>query len=305
MFGKITLPCVFVCLLTQLCAQMPNDGLFMNKGQLCTMIQYNHNSWTEYWEGENKRSNSNLGAFTNQNVMWMSAWGIQDNLNLMAALPYIWTSARDTYLDGQRGFQDLSVWLKWQPYQLESGAGKLKLQLTGGLSTPVSNYPSDYLPFSIGLHSRSASLRGIVHFETKWGMYATAQAGHTWRGSTTIDRDSYLYNYQLYHSDKVPVPNFYDATARLGFLNKFLQAEVSYDRFACLDGDNIRYNDMPFPANKMEASSIGGFVKYWFTSRLAVSAGANTVLNGKNVGQSTGFNGAFFFLINTSKKSDK
>ncbi len=287
-------------------AQSPTDGLMMPKNQLCILGQYSHSSWDEYWEGTNKRSNSNLGTFTNQNVMLMANYGITDNLNVMAGLPYIWTNS-DSYLEGQSGIQDLSLWVKYQPYKTALAGGEFKVQATGGVSFPVSAYVPDFLPFSIGIQSKTASLRGILNYAHGSGFYATAQAGHTWRSNVTIDRDSYIFDNQLYYTDEVPVPNVFDATGRLGFINKKLQAEITLDYFSGISGDDIRYNDAPFPTNKMQATTAGVFAKYFIWRGLAVHASYGQVLSGRNVGQSTMFAGGFtyFFTAGGSQEAEK
>lgn len=277
-------------------AQMPNDGLMMPKRNWCTLVQYTQSSWDEYWEGANKRTNSNLGTFTGRNVMLMTNYGITDKLNVMAGVPYVWTGS-DSYLEGQSGLQDLSVFLKYQPFQTSLAGGEFKVQVTGGASIPVTDYVPDFLPFSIGLQSKTASLRGILNYTHGSGIYLTVQAGHTWRSNTTIDRDSYIFENELYYSDEVPVPNVLDATGRLGFISKKFQAEVNFDYFSCLSGDDIRYNDMPFPSNKMQASTAGIFAKYFVWRGLAVQASYGQVLAGRNAGQGTVIAGGFTYFF--------
>ena len=278
-------------------AQSPTDGLLMQKRQWCTLLQYNQGEWSNYWEGTNKRSNSNLGTVTNQNVLLMSAYGITNKLNLMAALPWVKTGSTVSYLQGQKGLQDVALWLKWQPYQLKLGSSELRFQTTGGVSTPASDYFADFLPFSIGLKCRTASLRAIAHFTTAKGFYSTVQAGHSWRSGVKLNRDAYLYNGELIYSDEVPVPNFFDATLRVGILKTKFQAELWADRGACIGGDDIRYNDGPMLTNKMQATTAGAWFKYWIVKQLAVSVGGSYVLQGRNMGQSTALNGGVFYLI--------
>lgn len=287
-----------------LSAQTPNDGIMMPERNWCNVLQYSHSSWDNYWEGATKRTNENIGTITTQSAMLMSNYGISDHLNILAGLPYVWTDSDISYLNGQKNIQDLSVWLKYQVYghTFQSGSA-FKAFATGGLSTPVSNYVPDFLPFSIGLQSKTASLRGILHFSLKNGLYATAQGGHTWRSDMTTDREAYLFHDELIYSNEVPVPNMVDASGRLGFLNKKIQAELWYEYFTGLSGDDIRYNDMPFPSNKMRAASAGFFAKYYF-GHLAVSASASQVLSGRNVGQGTTVTGGIFYFFAFSKKTN-
>ena len=95
-------------------AQTPNDGIMMPERNWCNMLQYSNSSWDEYWEGPTRRSNANIGTITTQSVMLMTNYGISDRLNVLAGVPYVWTASDVSYLDGQSGVQDLSVWLKYQ-----------------------------------------------------------------------------------------------------------------------------------------------------------------------------------------------
>jgi hypothetical protein len=283
-------------------AQTPNDGLMMARHNWCSMLQYSHSSWNEYWEGTDRRVNANIGTVSTQSVMLMTNYGISDRLNVLAAVPYIRTDSDVSYLNGQSGVQDLSVWVKFQPLEHYFSTSVFRLQVTGGLSTPVSKYVPDFQPFSIGLQSKTASLRAILHYKMDKGWYATAQAGHTWRSNAICDRDAFLYHNELIYSNEAPVPNMVDATGRLGFITDKIQAEVNYEYFTGLTGDDIRYNDAPFVTNKMQASSVGAFVKYHF-GPLALQAGASQVFSGRNVGRSTTYSGAVFYIFQLPKKA--
>lgn len=286
-------------------AQSPTDGLMMKRGQLCNLLQYQHSSWKEYWEGEKLRENQNLGTVTTQSVMLMSALGITSRLNVMAALPFIWTGTSASYLAGQNGIQDLNLWLKWRAYDFKMGSASWSLFGTGGFSTPLSNYVPDFLPLSIGMQSTNFSGRIIVYGKMPTGWYATAQGGYTWRSNIRIDRDAYLANGQYYYTNEVDLPNVMDATLRIGYLNTKVQAEVLVDRFQALKGDDIRYNDAPFPTNRMEGTSMGAMVKYWFTPRWAVQAAGSRVIAGRNIGQSNIFSGGVFYLLQAFDREKK
>jgi hypothetical protein len=286
-------------------AQTPTDGLMMPQGQLCILGQYSNSSWENYWEGENKRSNLNLGTFSAQSAMLMGNYGITKNLNVMLGLPYIWTGADVSYITGQKGLQDLSFFVKYQALELEVAGGEFKVQATGGLSTPVSNYTPDLLPFSIGLHSQTASLRAVLNYTADFGLYVTAQAGHTWRTSTILDHNAYIFDNTLIYSDEMPVPNVFDYSARLGFIKPRYQAEIWYDAFTGLSGDDIRYNEMPQASNKMAAGQVGVFGKYFLTKRFALLASVGQVLTGRNVGESLSWTAGATYFLDINKKGDE
>ena len=285
-------------------SQMPTDGLMMPEGQLCVLGQYSNSHWNEYWEGKNLRTNANLGTMTTQSGLVMGNYGIKSNFNVMLGLPYVWTSSSDSYLAGQHGFQDLAVFLKYQALEKTALNGAFKVQATGGLSTPITNYPGDFLPFSIGVHCKTASLRAIVNYTANMGLYVTAQAGHTWRSSVTLDRDSYIFDNELVYSDEMPVPNVMDYSARLGFIKPRFQTEIWYDAFPCLSGDDIRYNEGPQASNQMAAAQVGWFGKGFITKQWALQLSLSQVLNGRNAGKSLTINAGTTYLFTLHSKAE-
>ncbi|MBN8678591.1 MAG: hypothetical protein J0M29_10225 [Chitinophagales bacterium] len=304
MFKKISTLLLGLTAGLSLSAQSPTDGLMMPQGQLCILGQYTNSQWENYWQGETKRSNSNLGKVSTQSAMLMANYGITSNLNVMLGLPYVWTGSTKSYITGQKGLQDLSLFLKYQILEREALGGAFKIQTTGGLSTPVSNYTNDLMPFSIGVHSKTASLRGIVNYTANFGLYVTAEVGHTWRSNVTVDRDSYLFHDELVESDEMPVPNVLDYSARIGYIKSRLQAEVWYDAFTGLTGDDIRYNEAPQATNKMAAGQVGVFAKYFITKRFAPLASVSQVLSGRNAGESLTWAAGFTYFMDVNKKAE-
>jgi len=296
---------MFLLLCRTAAAQTPTDGLMMPQGQLCILGQYSNSKWENYWQGETKRSNLNLGELTTQSALLMGNYGITKDLNVMIGVPYVWTSSDVSYITGQKGLQDLSVFVKYQALELEAAGGAFKLQATGGLSTPVSNYTPDLLPFSIGLHSKTASLRAVLNYTADFGLYVTAQAGHTWRSNTTIDHNAYIFDNKLIYSDEMPVPNVFDYSARLGFIKPRYQAEVWYDAFTGLSGDDIRYNEAPQASNKMAAGQAGVFGKYFITKRLGLLAAVSKVLSGRNVGEALTWTAGATYFLDINKKGEE
>jgi Putative MetA-pathway of phenol degradation len=293
---KIAFFCLLLGSLTA-SAQTPTDGLMMKKGENCSVLAYSNSTWENYWEGEKKRSNTNLGKFTAENVMFMSALGITDKLNVIIGLPYVRTSASVSYLAGQQGVQDFSLWLKYQLWKKESNTGTLRLFATGGASMPTNNYVADFLPFSIGMQSKTASGRLILNYN-KSGFYINTQFGATLRSKTTVDRNSFIFANKLYQSDVMPVPNVVDGSLTFGFVNTRFQTFISVDKSDCLSGDDIRYNDAPILTNKMASTSVNWFGKVNIR-KLSIIASAGRVLNGRNVGEATSFGAgvAYFFQV--------
>ena len=67
----------------------------------------------EYWEGPLKRSNDNVGTITTQVNTWYVNYGLSNRLNVIGAVPYVWTRASKGVLHGIDGWQDLTLAAKY------------------------------------------------------------------------------------------------------------------------------------------------------------------------------------------------
>lgn len=287
---------VAICFSLSAMAQMPNDAIYMSKGQVCVATMYTNSSWKEYWENTLKRENLNIGTHTMQSVMVMPAIGVSNRLNVMLALPYVWTQTSAGNLMGQKGLQDLSGWLKWKMVNVKG------FTLNGllGASIPVSKYVPDFLPMSIGLQCRTVSARILPSYQHKSGAYITGHWTYSWRSNIHVDRDAYQADDRVYNTTEVSVPNATDWGARVGILKRKWQTEVFVENFSCVNGDNIRRNDMPFPTNNMEATTVGWYGKLQ-PKALGMNARVSYVTNGLNMGQSTSIMVGVLYLFNFKK----
>jgi hypothetical protein len=283
-------------------AQTDIDGLIMQKNFFCVGPTAGYSSWKKYWEGSLKRENLNLGTVSATNLMIMGNYGVTNKLNLLFGLPYIKTKASAGNLKGQKGLQDLSLFAKWVAQEQKLGKGNLKVILIGGYSTPVSNYSADLLPLSIGMRSKTAMARLMFDYEIgDW--FATVSGTYNFRNNITIDRESY-YTTEMHYTDEVKMPDATYFNFRAGYRSSTWIIEAIADQWTTLGGFDITRNNMPFPSNKMNATKIGLHVKYDtdFVNGLSFVADANTTVAGRNVGQSTGFGGGIFYILDFSKK---
>jgi len=301
---KYTLLIFQLCLISvsSVFAQTDNDAIMMNKSQWCSGAVYMHSQWTNYWEGTLKRNNLNMGTVTTQSVMLMSNYGITDKLNIMAGVPYVWTHASAGTLHGLSGFQDASLFIKWEPVTVSLGNGKFSVFAVGGFSTPASNYDRSFLPMSIGLGTTNLMGRLIAYYK-KGIFFMRASGTYIWRSNTSIDQSSY-YTTEMHNTNEVEMPDMMTFNGSVGIYKKFLIAEVMVDKMTTLGGFDIRRNDMPFVSNRMNSTSVGAHVKYTlpFDTHLAAVAGADYVIHGRNVGQATTLSIGAFYAFYTSQK---
>ncbi len=281
----LILPAMLV-VLTHTHAQMPDDGFTMKKGELCLVAGYEQSAWKEYWEGTRLRQNENVGMFTSKAFMPMAGFGITDKLIVFASLPYINNSSSAGYMEGKKGWQDVSASAKYQLLQKQSKALLFRLFGTAGFSLPVTHYPPDFLPFSIGIGSKTAQARLIAHTVVNNHFFTTLQAGYIARANIKVDRITY-YTDKQYYSNEMRIPDMVEGSVQAGYTSNRFRADVHYRTAQSTSGSDIRLNDMPYPGNKMNMQMAGVYGLLWVpgVNGLGIGVTADKVFAGRNVGK--------------------
>jgi len=286
-------------------AQTDADAIMMSKHNLCIGPMYSYSSWKNYWEGTLKRDNENLGTVSTQIAAVMGTYGLTSKLNLLFGLPYVKTKASAGTLHGQKGLQDLSLWIKWMPYEKQVGPGTLSLYGIGGLSAPTTNYVADFLPLSIGLHSTNLTARIMADYQVK-DFFATVSGSYVRRSNISIDRTAY-YTTEMHYTNKVNMPDAAQWMLRGGYRTERLIAEAIVSNWTTLGGFDITRNNMPFPSNKMNMTGLGVNIKYNVKAvdGLSLIGGGSYTIAGRNVGQATTVEGAVFYILDFGPRKKK
>jgi hypothetical protein len=293
---------LIIFLTTKSFAQTEMDGLFMDKNLFCVGATYSKTNWKNYWEGSLKRDNLNLGKVSSSNVMINGNYGITSKLNAIFTLPYIKTKASAGQLAGQKGLQDFSLYLKWIGYSKQFKKSILKGIIVAGISAPLSNYTPDILPLSIGLHSKTASIRAMVDFQ-QHNWFGTASGTYIYRGNVKLDRNTY-YTTELHYSNMVQMPNATNINIRGGYRSETWIIEAIANKWITNGGFDISKNNVPFVSNKMNATTLGLHIKYEtnFVDGLSFVADGMTTVAGRNIGQTSGFTVGAFYIMDFTKK---
>lgn len=271
-------------------AQSIDDGLTLPARLFRTTVDHGVDRWSTYWEGTRLRDNGNIGTLTTRSTTWMGSYGVTENLNVYATLPYVRTEASQGVLMGMRGAQDLTVAAKYRFARVPLRDG-LVLGATAlvAAAAPTTDYTPDFLPMSIGLGSRRATLRTAVHLKERRGFFADAAGAYTRRSTVKLDRVSYYDGERLVNSNEVAMPDVLDWSAGIGYNDATWCIPLVLMGQRTLGGHDIRRQDMPFVSNRMDFLRVGGKVMYMIPAlpALGVSVGAAHTLAGRNVGQST------------------
>ena len=158
-------------------AQTVDDALMVGKRELLTGNVYTYDTWDTYWEGTLKRQNGNIGEITTRTNVWYANYGDTDRLNVIGAVPYIWTKPSGGVLHGSQGFQDLAVAAKYRLFQVSApGRGSVRAFAVGSAGLPLTDYNNELLPLSIGTRSKQVSARGTLTYQpgSSWFVGGTA-----------------------------------------------------------------------------------------------------------------------------------
>lgn len=284
-------------------AQTDMDAIMMGKKRFCMGPMYRYSSWKNYWEGTLKRENLNIGKVATQMTGMMGNYGISSKLNILFSVPYIKTNASAGTLHGMQGIQDLNLYVKWMPLEKEMLGGLFSLYGIGGVSIPLSDYVADFLPMSIGLRSKTASARLLADYQTG-SFFVTGSATYVLRDNIEIDRTAY-YTTELHLTNEVKIPDGANFNFRTGIRNERLIAEAVLNSWITLGGFDISRNNMPFPSNKMNATTIGVNCKYVVIPKrneVSLVAGGNATVAGRNIGQANTFYGSIFYVLDFNRK---
>jgi hypothetical protein len=300
---KYLLSLIITCAVIAAHGQTLTDGLMMPKNYFCTGFMYTNDQWTDYWEGELKRENGNIGRVTTQSLSWVGNFGITDKINIISMLPYVKTKASQGTLLGMEGLQDLSLGVKYNFFKHKTEKILFNTFAVLNFSTPLSDYTPDFFPLSIGTQTTNVTYRLTSYVRLPQGFFVNASGGYTWRSNTTLDRPSYYDGNDFVISDEVQMPNVFDVSASLGYHKGAIQAELNYMQQNTLGGGDIRRQDMPFVSNRMNFSKGGVLVMYYLSKPqgLALRGSATYTLAGRNMGQSTSLMAGALYTIKFSK----
>ena len=288
-------------LIVGLSAQTPADAIMMKQREFCLAFVYEHASFDQYWEGTYLRSNGTIQTVKRNAMVPMVAIGVLDRLNLLVSAPYVQTKSTEPnggFFAGAKGFQDLGLALKGQILEKQLGSGKLALLATAGFSTPMTNYLSDYRPYSIGFGANEYSGRAILQYKLDKGLYLRSSLAYLHRGQTKTERD-YYYNNGSYYTPWMDVPSAwnFDAVAGYWLFNYRLKVEANYVGLKSTSGDDIRPYNAAQPTNKVSFDQLGLSAQYYPKSLNGLGGLLyfNQIINGRNLGKATIFGGGLTY----------
>ncbi|MCB0608481.1 MAG: hypothetical protein H6562_19575 [Lewinellaceae bacterium] len=247
-----------------LSAQGPVTGFFPEGGETVLALTLADERFDRYNFGDEPRE----AVQRSGSVSFFMEHGLRDHTSLIVTAPYIWVDADD------RGFQDVSVWLKYRNGYRESGAAKWTTATAVGLSFPIADYPT-MSSNPIGQKATYFQGRLVVQYQAPFGVFFHLQSG--------ID-------FQIIPTVRQAIPVLF----RAGAGSRIVFAE------AWLEYYNTLSNGIDQTLAAGEGSDwlrTGGTLYFTITPAFGLYANGAFMLGGQNVGLSRRFGVGFVLRI--------
>ena len=215
-------------------------------------------------------------------------YGISDKLNVVVGLPYITTKGNASegtlkalgYTNERKGFQDGSLFLKYNPYTLEIGANKINFIVAAGVKTPFGKYKVDEgLQSILAIGNRATNVTGlaIAQFHSESGFFASTQAGYSYRTGV--------------------VPNAVIGEIKAGYGASRFYVDAWFAGQISQGGVNVLGEGFAgiFPATDVSYNRIGANIFVPIAKGFGISGAFTQYISGRNIGKSTGFSGAIIY----------
>lgn len=270
-------------------AQSPLSGFMNGKGNGAVALSYSYEKYKDVFLVPNDAPG--VPVFNEVSVNSTSlyaSYGITDRFDAVLSVPYIQTKGEATdavlnelgFENSRSGVQDLSVFIKYNPYNVAVGNAMLHFMLGAGVKTPIGDYNVDEgLQSILAIGNRATSFNGLAIAQVKFedGLFLTTQAGYSFRDGE--------------------VPNALIGEIKAGYAGKNIYVDTYFASQISDGGVNILGEGFQgfFPATDVRYNRIGVNVYVPIVSGFGVSAGVSQYLSGRNVGKATGFSGSVVY----------
>lgn len=269
-----------------LCAQGVVDGFFHPQGRLSLTAGATRGTFDDFYVGQDLSKRVPIhGKITQIIYNVYGKYGITDNLNLIVNVPYIDAEGAGPGdpVNGEQqvsGVQDITAMAHYRPFSATFTGGQFDGLASAGVSLPGGYEPNGIL--SIGSGAFAADLKIGGHLQLKSGLFATAIAGYSLRGSADD-------TFGVIEGESFDVPNAVNLTAKLGYAGGFFYVDGWIDYQSSTDGVDIMGPGFTgnFPETEVDYTRLGvtGYMPINHFS--GISVGYGSVVNGRNIGKTS------------------
>ena len=270
-------------------SQSPISGFMQGKGKGNISVSYSSEKYDKVYLVPQETDGVPVFNEVQLNSTNLYAtYGVSDKLDLVLSVPYIQAegSASQDVLNNlnfsneRSGFQDVSFYLKYNPYYHNFGKSSLRLIGAVGLKTPLSDYRADeglQSIIAIGNRSTTVSGLGLAMFKMDNGVFASGQFG-----------------VNLASND---VPNSITSELKLGYAASKFYGDAYIAGQKTNGGVDILGEGFQgfFPATTVNYTKVRVNLYTPLYKDFGLAAGASTLVAGRNIGKATGYYGAVVY----------
>lgn len=267
-------------------AQSPVNAFLQKKGNGSVVLSHNFESYDAVFLVPQRIVGVPIfNKITINSTSVYATYGLTDRLNVVANVPYI-TAQGDAsdavlknlnYRNTQSGFQDISIYLKYKTLIYSADKLDFSLITAVGFKTPLGDYTVDeglQSIVSIGNRATSFNALAIGFLKTNYGLFASGQVGYALRNNQ--------------------VPNAFMSELKAGLIQSNFYFDVFVANQTSLSGPDVLAEGFQgfFPATKVNYTRIGLNIFVPIYKQFGLCTGGSTYIDGRNLGQSSGFYGA-------------
>jgi hypothetical protein len=270
-------------------SQSPINGFMQGKGKGNVSVSYSTEKYDQVYLVPQETDGVpvfNEVQINSKNLF--ATYGVSDKLDLVLSVPYIESEGNASqevlnnlnFSNTRKGFQDVSFYLKYNPYYHNFGKSSLRLITAFGLKTPLSDYRADeglQSIIAIGNRSTTVSGNGLAMFKMDNGVFASGQFG-----------------VNLASND---VPNSLTSELKVGYAASKFYGDAYIAGQKSNGGVDILAEGFQgfFPATRVDYTKVGVNLYAPLYKAIGIAGGASTIIEGRNIGKATGFYGAVVY----------
>lgn len=257
-------------------AQGPLDGYMKGAGHLDIAPSFSFMRASRFDGGSGQRYDE---GYRGNLLALFAEYGVTDRFDLVANIPYIFTS-------GQQGLQDGGLFVKYRPvYHQSAKKGRLGVVFGTGFSAPLSDYEPTATG-ALGQRAITVPARLIVQWETPLGLFVNVTGGYNWRLDTYREDDLVRIRQNRPGYNPPDPPGYSTILIKTGLPTKhfYLDGWLEWQYTNPDDGVDYVPNVPDLPqAYGVSYTQIGGTVYYSESGRNGVYVSSGYILAGRNV----------------------
>ena len=271
-------------------AQSPVNGFMQGKGKGSAVISYYTENYIRAYEAPVNSGRQVNSKVKSQIVSAFTTFGLSKEVDLQINFPYASASGEVTKeisdnigpKNEKSGLQDISIYIKYNPFNFKLGKSDLSLLGAAGLSTPFGDYKIDEkYQSAVSIGSRSTQFTGVflIHYKLNFGLFFTGSAGYSLRSN---------------HVQNAAIVEFKSGFAgRRIYVDGYIGRQTSSTSKPSQNNIN---NLSAFSGSNPNYTRIGFNVYVPIIKKIGIAGGLSNYLNGRSKGENGGY-GALIYTF--------